>query len=230
MWDRSTMDAFVSLQKVSKFFLRQEERIFALREVDLTVAAGESLAICGKSGAGKSTLLHLIGGLEAASQGRVLLKGREIAALSASEEAAIRNRVMGFVFQFHHLLADFTILENVMLPLLIAGHSRSAAAAAARELLAKVGLLGLENRFGSELSGGEQQRAALARAVIHRPEIILADEPTGNLDDGNAAQVFELLCTLNRDLRSTLIVVTHNEKFAARINRIVRLDGGRIVS
>jgi lipoprotein-releasing system ATP-binding protein len=221
---------YLEIQNLTKYFVEGVPGNSALDGVNLTLEAGESLAICGASGAGKSTLLNLIGGLERPNAGRVIIDGHDLSTLSETEEAAFRSKSLGFVFQFHHLLADFTILENVMMPLLIQGRSQAEAKVAGLAILKRVGLSGLEARFPRELSGGEQQRAAIARAVIHQPALILADEPTGNLDDANGMVVFDLLCELNHVLRATLIVVTHHDSFAEKLGKIMRLEAGKIKS
>jgi lipoprotein-releasing system ATP-binding protein len=199
-----------------------------LRGLDLEIAAGERVAIIGESGVGKSTLLHLLGCLDAPSGGQLLLDGVDVFALPEAEVAALRNREVGFVFQFHHLLGDFTALENVMLPSLIAREPVRQVRARASELLERVGLgERLAHRPG-ELSGGEQQRVAVARAVMRRPRLLLADEPTGNLDPGTGERVHELLLELNEESGSTLVVATHNARLAAAMERTLRLVGGRI--
>ena len=199
-----------------------------LRGLDLEIARGERVAIIGESGVGKSTLLHLLGCLDAPSGGQLLLDGVDVFTRPESEIAALRNREVGFVFQFHHLLADFTALENVMLPALIAREPARQVRDRATALLERVGLgARLEHRPG-ELSGGEQQRVAVARAVMRRPRLLLADEPTGNLDPGTGERVHELLLELNEESGSTLVVATHNARLAAAMERTLRLVGGRI--
>lgn len=221
---------FLNVENLTKSYGQEPHRVFVLRDVGFTLAAGKSLAICGGSGAGKSTLLSLIGGLSHPDSGRVLLDGHNLFSLTEKEEAKFRRTVLGFVFQSHHLLLDFTVIENVMMPLIIAGVKRKLALDAAKTLLAKVGLAAMTERNPRELSGGEQQRAALARAIIHKPKLILADEPTGNLDEANASLVFDLLCALNRDLGASLIVVTHNGEFAKKLNTILTLQSGLVQS
>lgn len=215
---------------LSKHFDHEGTVIAALETVSFKLNEGQSLAICGPSGAGKSTLLNLLGGLDRMTAGQVLIHGQNIEKFSEPEEAQFRRTHLGFVFQFHHLLNDFNIQENVMMPLLINKMNRREAENRAHEILDRVGILTRKDHYPKELSGGEQQRAAIARAIIHRPKIILTDEPTGNLDESNGHIVFELLCELNRDLGATLIVVTHNVNFAKKLNHILTLDNGRVKS
>ena len=191
--------------------------------VEIQVAAGEAIAIIGASGAGKSTLLHLLGLLDRPTSGSVLLEGRDVSDLSARELAAVRNGRIGFVFQFHHLLREFTALENVMMPMLIAGSTRRAAARRAHELLAEVGLTARATHKSSELSGGEQQRVAVARALANRPALLLADEPSGNLDTHTSAQLHELFFQLREEHRVALVLATHNPELAARTDRILEV-------
>jgi lipoprotein-releasing system ATP-binding protein len=203
--------------------------IEVLAGVDLDVARGEFVAIVGASGTGKSTLLHLLGALDRPTAGHVRLDGTDYADLDADGLAALRNRRVGFVFQFHHLLRDFTALENVALPLLIAGEGRGTADARARELLASVGLEGRLAHRPPQLSGGEQQRAAVARALATGPMVLLADEPTGNLDQAHGDQLHELFASLAARFEMAVVVVTHNRGFAARADRILALEAGRLV-
>jgi len=191
--------------------------------VEIQVAAGEAIAIIGASGAGKSTLLHLLGLLDRPTSGSVLLEGQDVSDLSARELAAVRNGRIGFVFQFHHLLREFTALENVMMPMLIAGSTRRAAARRADELLAEVGLTARATHKSSELSGGEQQRVAVARALANRPALLLADEPSGNLDTHTSAQLHELFFQLREEHRVALVLATHNPELAARTDRILEV-------
>ena len=203
--------------------------IEVLGGVDFSVSPGEFVAIVGASGAGKSTLLHLLGALDEPTAGTVKLDGEFYGSLRPDELAAVRNRKLGFVFQFHHLLREFTALENVMLPLLIAGGAEPAAAARARELLAAVGLSGRVTHRPPELSGGEQQRVAVARALAADPLVILADEPSGNLDAANSERLHDLFASLAREFETALVVVTHNRLLAARADRVLSMEGGRLV-
>jgi lipoprotein-releasing system ATP-binding protein len=199
-----------------------------LNHVDLSVQRGEMVAIVGASGAGKSTLLHILGALERPSGGEVGLDGTPYSTLSPERLDALRNRMIGFVFQFHHLLREFTALENVMMPLFIAGWSEDRARSKAEELLAAVGLAGRMTHRPTQLSGGEQQRCAVARAMAADPKVLLADEPSGNLDHHNSERLNDLLFSLARDLETALVVVTHNPVLAERADRILLLQDGRL--
>ncbi|GMV95746.1 MAG: ABC transporter ATP-binding protein [Phycisphaerae bacterium] len=206
--------------------------VVVLSDVDLTVSAGESLAVVGPSGSGKTTLLSIIGGLDRPSAGRVLLQGRDLAALDDAELARVRNRAIGFIFQNHHLLPQCTALENVLVPTLVERRSeqeRSAAVARARRLLERVGLAGRLAHRPGQLSGGERQRVAVVRALINAPKLLLADEPTGALDRAAADELGELLVELNREEGVTLILVTHSLGLAARMSRRLELTGGALV-
>ena len=200
-----------------------------LNGVNLSVKRGEMIAIVGESGAGKSTLLHVIGALDRPTRGYVLIGGEPINDRTDDELATIRNRKVGFVFQYHHLLREFSALENVMMPLRIAGATVSKAQSRAEELLARVGLSGRMHHRPSELSGGEQQRTAVARALAVDPSVVLADEPTGNLDHRNGERLHEVFSQLARDLEIGLVVVTHNRSLAARADRTLLLEDGRLV-
>ncbi|HYD47077.1 MAG TPA: ABC transporter ATP-binding protein [Terriglobales bacterium] len=204
-------------------------RIQVLEGLSFEVAVGEAVAIIGQSGVGKSTLLHVLGGLDTPTSGRVLFDGTDVFALSEREQAFLRNREIGFVFQFHHLLPDFTALENVMMPGLIRGWSNGEAESRARAMLEQVGLAERLTHKPGELSGGEQQRVALARAIVLSPRAVLADEPTGNLDPTTSAEVFHLLLELRRQHGITVIIVTHNHEFARLADRSLRLQGGRLL-
>jgi lipoprotein-releasing system ATP-binding protein len=203
-------------------------RVSVLADVDLCVEPGERLGIIGESGIGKSTLLHLLGGLDRPSAGTVRIGDTDLNECDDRELANLRNHRIGFVFQFHHLLGDFTAQENVMMPSLIAGASPEEAARRSRELLARVGLEDRLSHRPGELSGGEQQRVAVARAIVRSPALVLADEPTGNLDPQTAAEVEDLLRELNREQGLTLVVVTHSERLAREMDRCLRLRGGKL--
>ncbi|HEU4474635.1 MAG TPA: ABC transporter ATP-binding protein [Gemmatimonadales bacterium] len=203
--------------------------IEVLAGVELSVTRGEFVAIVGSSGSGKSTLLHLLGALDQPSSGTVRLDGRDFGELDETALAQVRNRKIGFVFQFHHLLREFTALENVMLPLLIAGEDDTRARSRAEELLAAVGLAGRMSHRPAALSGGEQQRAAVARALAADPVLVLADEPSGNLDTANSERLHQLFARLSREFETALVVVTHNRNLAGRADRVLSLEGGRLV-
>jgi len=202
-------------------------RVFA--ELDLVVRRRERVAIIGESGVGKSTLLHILGTLDRPSEGKVFLDGQDFLALPEPELASLRNREIGFIFQFHHLMPDFTALENVMMPILVAGASWADARKRATEMLHRVGLADRVTHRPGELSGGEQQRVAVARALVLRPRFVLADEPTGNLDPTTGESVLRLLLSLNQELGVTMVIVTHSEKLAAAMDRTLRLAGGKLI-
>jgi len=199
-----------------------------LQNLDLAVFRGEVVAIVGASGAGKSTLLHLLGALDAPSAGEITLDGVAYTSLTAAQRDDLRNKRVGFVFQFHHLLREFTALENVMMPMLIGGASPAKAMSRAEELLAAVGLAGRMTHRPAMLSGGEQQRCAVARALVQDPKVLLADEPSGNLDHTNGARVHDLLFGLAREFEMAMVVVTHNRSLAERADRVLLLDSGRL--
>ena len=224
---RTTSDvAMLRCERLVKHFQEGDYRVEVLNGVDFSVAPGERVAIVGSSGSGKSTLLHLLGGLDTPTSGEVLVDGEPLSRMSDAARGSLRNRAIGFVYQFHHLLPEFTALENVAMPLLIGGVEPAEAQARAAELLGKVGLGKRLTHRPAKLSGGERQRAAVARALIHRPAMVLADEPTGNLDTHTGEQVYELMLELNREMGTSLVLVTHDERMAARAQRVMHLKDG----
>jgi lipoprotein-releasing system ATP-binding protein len=216
-------------QGLRKHFREGDTTLHVLNGVELQIERGERVAIVGVSGSGKTTLLQLLGGLDLPSAGSVSIMGREMSSLSDAERGELRNRAVGFVYQFHHLLPEFSALENVAMPLLVRRLPAAEARAQAAELLGRVGLSERLRHRPAKLSGGERQRAAVARALVTRPSLVLADEPTGNLDGRNAAAVFALMLELNRELGTSLVVVTHDPRLAARMDRVLTLERGILV-
>jgi lipoprotein-releasing system ATP-binding protein len=215
--------------QVYKAYPTGQGQIDVLQGIDLEVDQGDIVAVVGPSGVGKSTLLHILGGLDEPSSGQVFVDGVDVFALSDADRAHFRNQHVGFVFQFHHLLSDFTALENVMMPLLIAGVSQPAARGPALALLDSVGLAKRVDHLPAELSGGEAQRVAVARALIGQPKVVLADEPSGNLDAGRSVELHALIWDLARSRGQTFVIATHDAELSKRADRVIRMDDGRIV-
>ena len=222
-------EALLKARNLGKRFSEGRLSVEVLQEVNLAIPARQSVAITGASGSGKSTLLHLLGGLDLPSRGEVLINNQNISRLNEVERGALRNQYLGFVYQFHHLLPEFTALENVAMPLLIRRADKKQALAEAAELLDKVGLAKRLAHKPGELSGGERQRAAIARALVTRPKCVLADEPTGNLDQKTADQVFDLILKLNQSLGASLVMVTHNLELSRRVDRVLELKNGSLL-
>ncbi|GAB6196285.1 lipoprotein-releasing ABC transporter ATP-binding protein LolD [Lysobacter xanthus] len=218
----------IRAQGLGKVYAEGKLRTPVFDGLDLSVRRGQTVAILGASGAGKSTLLHLLGGLDTPSAGEVFVDGQKMSALSDAERGRLRNRALGFIYQFHHLLPEFTALENVMFPVVLGGVGVPDARGRARALLESVGLGHRLDHKPGELSGGERQRAAVARALVNRPGCVLGDEPTGNLDEKTAATVFELMLDLNREQRTSLVLVTHDRRLARKLDRVLELHEGRL--
>jgi len=221
-------EAVIQCQNVGKTYDDGSLKVEVLRNIDFQVASGEGIGIIGASGSGKSTLLHILGGLDKPTSGEVKIQGQGLNSLSQVAIGQLRNRHLGFVYQFHHLLPEFSALENVMMPLLVARKSRAEAQAAAAEILEKVGLGSRMTHRPGELSGGERQRAAIARALVTKPDCLLADEPTGNLDRKNSTHALEMMLELKHELGTALIVVTHDEQLAKRFDRVLTMDDGSL--
>ncbi|MCH2056174.1 MAG: lipoprotein-releasing ABC transporter ATP-binding protein LolD [Thalassotalea sp.] len=224
------MSSVLQCINLSKSYVQGKNETPVLSELSLDVKRGELLAIVGSSGCGKSTFLHLAGALDTATSGQVLVQGTDLFTLSDKEKAKFRNQNIGFIYQFHHLMMEFSALENVAIPLMIAGESAKIATDKAREMLEKVGLSHRVKHRPAELSGGERQRVAIARALVTSPALVLADEPTGNLDFDTAQQIYQLIKELNQELSISFVVVTHDLALAAKMDRQLRLDHGKLSS
>jgi lipoprotein-releasing system ATP-binding protein len=229
MADTNRTELVLEGENLAKDFIQGGVTLQVLRGASIAVRAAERIAIVGASGSGKTTLLQLLGGLDLPTRGLVRIAGSAMNQLSDAERGRLRNHAVGFVYQFHHLLPEFSALENVAMPLLVRRTPPRAALAQAAAILTRVGLAQRLGHRPAQLSGGERQRAAVARALVTRPQLVLADEPTGNLDGSNAAQVFELMLELNRELGTSLVIVTHDERLAARLDRILTLTDGVLV-
>lgn len=221
-------DLVISCEQISKVYQDGQNQVEVLKGVDLALTQGEMLAIVGSSGSGKSTLLHILGTLDTASSGSAKIKNQDVAKLSRSQQAAFRNQNLGFIYQFHHLLMEFSAVENVAMPLLIKGLSAKEANAKALDMLDKVGLAHRSSHKPSALSGGERQRVAIARALVTEPALVLADEPTGNLDKQNAIKIYDLINQLNKSLNTSFVVVTHDLELADKLGKIAYLDDGKL--
>ncbi|MBB5187419.1 MULTISPECIES: lipoprotein-releasing ABC transporter ATP-binding protein LolD [Zhongshania] len=221
-------DSVLACRDLHKFFVQGPEQLTILNDINLDIGRGERIAIVGPSGAGKTTLLHMLGGLDTPSEGSVLVSGKDIAKMNDRDRSRLRNRELGFVYQFHHLLAEFSALENAAMPLLIGGEKRAVAFARSRELLERVGLGHRLEHRPAQLSGGERQRVAIARALANSPACVLLDEPTGNLDGDTAESVQALLLELNRELQTSLVIVTHDMRLARRMDRVLSLADGQL--
>lgn len=224
-----TTEVLLECRQVSKSYRDGQRDLHVLQGVDLQLRTGELWAIVGSSGSGKSTLLHCMGGLDRPTSGQILFQGRDLTSMSTRALADWRNRQLGFIYQFHHLLPEFNALENVSMPLLIQGVAKSQAEQQAAELLERVGLAARAQHRPAELSGGERQRVAIARALVNKPRLVLADEPTGNLDDTTAGQVMALMLELNRELQTCFVIVTHDTQLAQQLPHRVQLHHGQLV-
>jgi lipoprotein-releasing system ATP-binding protein len=228
MSEAAMRDPVIECRQLWRVYTQGPAQIEVLKGIDLTVARGERVAIVGASGTGKSTLLHLLGGLDQPSQGEVWVNGVNLAAANEVARAKLRNQSLGFIYQFHHLLREFSALENAAMPLLISGVNKEEAYPRAAELLSRVGLGQRLHHRPGELSGGERQRAAVARALINRPACVLGDEPTGNLDEANAGQVYDVMLELNQELGTSLVLVTHDPQLAKKLDRRLVITGGQL--
>lgn len=222
-------DCILSCEEVSKSYHDGTSEIRVLKEVNVSIKAGESVAIIGPSGSGKSTFLHLLGGLDAPSSGHILIQGKDWEKLNERKRCLLRNQNLGFIYQFHHLLPEFSALENVSMPLLLGNMDVAQAKDLAMQILDKVGLSARVSHKPAQLSGGERQRVAIARALVHKPACVLADEPTGNLDQNTAAKVFDLMMGLRTELNTSLVMVTHDPELAKKMDRVLQLSDGDLV-
>lgn len=222
-------DSILQSKKLHKSYNDGASKVEVLKGIDLHIAKGDSVAIIGPSGSGKSTLLHLLGGLDKPTSGSVRINDMEWQKLSEKQRCRLRNKKLGFVYQFHHLLPEFTALENVAMPLLISGMAVKQAEQQASDMLEHVGLKPRKEHKPAQLSGGERQRVAIARALVHQPHCVLADEPTGNLDQVTATKVFDLMLNLNKEMKTALIIVTHDQEIAKRMDRVLVLHEGRLM-
>lgn len=221
-------DLVINCQQLNKVYQDGDNEVAVLKGVDLALKQGEMLAVVGSSGSGKSTLLHILGTLDNERSGKVEIKGQQVSKLNRKQQASFRNENLGFIYQFHHLLMEFTAIENVAMPLLIKGLSAKAATEKARNMLDKVGLSHRSEHKPSALSGGERQRVAIARALVTEPALVLADEPTGNLDKQNAIKIYDLIKELNTSLKTSFVVVTHDLELADKLGKIAYLDDGKL--
>jgi len=223
-------DVIVSCQNLKKSYHDGNVSVDVLNGIDFTINKGDRIAIVGPSGSGKSTLLHLLGGLDKPTMGKALLEGVDWQTLAEKQRCKLRNKQLGFIYQFHHLLPEFSALENVAMPLLIAGMPVALAMLAAADIIDKVGLAARAKHKPCQLSGGERQRVAIARALVHKPQCVFADEPTGNLDRSTAAKIFELMLELNAKFNTALVIVTHDQQLAGRMDKVLALQEGRLDS